>query len=434
MLELIQPRVLICDSELLDALADVSSGTVSRPIIVNGVPSRGENVTSLSALYAGPTATGPVAESACTPAAMLFTSGSTGPSKAAVLSHRYFVSQAAIACRDFQFGSDDVLYCPFPLFHADATALTVAPALLLGACAALGQRFSVSNFWPEIRSVGATVFDFMGATLSLLYRAPASGSDHDNPVRLAWGVPVPAWVEEFEERFGLTVRELYGSVEANIPVTNPIREPRVRGSCGRLVREFDLRIADEWDDPVDPGRVGEMLIRPKVAFTTMTEYFGAPDATAAAMRNGWFHSGDLGRVDAEGNVYFCGRAKEVIRRRGENISAFEVEEAVLLSGSVAECAALGVPSELSEEDVLICVAPREGTEVDEGHLIAHCRGSLGAFQVPRYVAILRALPKTPTGKIDKGAVKLALRSARVWDGETNAYHEGLGVLTVGRDR
>jgi crotonobetaine/carnitine-CoA ligase len=241
-------------------------------------------------------------------------------------------------------------------------------------------------------------------------------------------------VEEFEERFGLTVRELYGSVEANIPVTNPIREPRVRGSCGRLVREFDLRIADEWDDPVDPGRVGEMLIRPKVAFTTMTEYFGAPDATAAAMRNGWFHSGDLGRVDAEGNVYFCGRAKEVIRRRGENISAFEVEEAVLLSGSVAECAALGVPSELSEEDVLICVAPREGTEVDEGHLIAHCRGSLGAFQVPRYVAILRALPKTPTGKIDKGAVKLALRSARVWDGETNADHEGLGVLTVGRDR
>ncbi len=174
-----------------------------------------------------------------------------------MLSHRYFTSQARIAIRDFGLTEADVLYCPFPLFHADATALTTVPALLVGGTAAISKRFSASRFWDEIREAGATVFDFMGATLSILAKAEPKPNDADNPVRLAWGgVPVPESVDMFEKRFGLTVVELYGSVEANIPITQHFSQPRIPGSCGRAVEEFEIIVADEFDQEVAPGEPG----------------------------------------------------------------------------------------------------------------------------------------------------------------------------------
>ncbi|MGE0218870.1 AMP-binding protein, partial [Mycolicibacterium sp.] len=335
-------------------------------------------------------------------AALLYTSGTTGKSKARVLSHRYFTSQARIAIRDFGLRHDDVLYCPFPLFHADATALTTVPALLLGATAAIGRRFSASGFWGEVRETGATVFDFMGATLSILAKAEPRPDDADNPVRLAWGVPVPESVEAFEKRFGLTVVELYGSVEANIPITQRYDQPRVPGSCGRVIDEFDVRIADEDDEPVAPGVVGELLIRPKVPFSTFSGYFENAEATITAQRNMWFHSGDLAKIDTEGNVFFVGRKKEAIRRRGENISSFEVEESVREHPAVLDCAAFGVRSDLTEEEVMVAIvlAPDAG-EVTEESVWEFCCEHMARFQVPRYIEFVDELPKTPTGKVEK---------------------------------
>jgi crotonobetaine/carnitine-CoA ligase len=385
---LAQARLYVVDADLRDALGDVDA-----PVFVTGD-------SAFEALYAD-APVDPVDVTFADTAGLLFTSGTTGRSKACVLSHRYFLTQATILVRDFELRHDDVLYCPFPLFHADATALTTVPALLLGATAAIGRRFSASRFWDEVREHGATVFDFMGATLAILHKAPPRPDDADNPARLAWGVPVPDWVGEFERRFGLKVVELYGSVEASIPVTQDLHRPRVPGSCGRVTEGFEVRVHDERDEPVAPNTPGELVVRPARASTILDGYFGMPEATAEVFRNLWFHSGDIGRIDEDGNVFFIGRRKDAIRRRGENISAFEVEEGILLHPDVLECAAVGVPSELTEEEVKVVLVARPGSGLTPDAVRAHAEKTLARFQVPRFIEFAEALPKTPTGKIAK---------------------------------
>jgi crotonobetaine/carnitine-CoA ligase len=392
-------RVFIADADLQDRLmVALASAGIDAPVVTSGsTPDRRDQ---LGDLYRG--SVDPVAQRHSDVSALLYTSGTTGRSKACVLSHRYFTSQARIAIRDFDLRHDDVLYCPFPLFHADATALTTVPALLLGATAAISKRFSASRFWTEIRETGATVFDFMGATLSILAKAEPRPDDRDNPVRLAWGVPVPESVEDFEKRFGLTVVELYGSVEANIPITQRFDQPRVPGSCGRVIDEFEVRIADDVDEPVSPGVVGELLIRPKVPYTTYSGYYENATATAEAQRNMWFHSGDLAKMDADGNVFFVGRKKEAIRRRGENISAFEVEESVREHPAVLDCAAYGVASDLTEEEVMVAVVLKPAAlDTTEEDIWSFCYERMARFQVPRFIEFVDELPKTPTGKVEK---------------------------------
>lgn len=398
-LQLADARVYIVDSELKDLLLDALNRTgIDATVVVHG--DFAGAAIDLADLYLSD-GVPPVEVSFAETSALLYTSGTTGRSKACMLSHRYFVSQAQILIREFGITGDDVLYCPFPLFHADATALTTVPALLLGATAAISKRFSASRFWTEIRETKATVFDFMGATLSILDKADPHPDDLNNTVRLAWGVPVPESVESFERRFGLQVVELYGSVEANIPITQPRSEPRVPGSCGRVIDEFEIVVADEFDQEVSTGETGELLIRPKTPWTTFSGYHGNPEASTEALRNMWFHTGDLVRVDENGNVFFVGRKKEAIRRRGENISAFEVEEAVREHPAVLDCAAYGVRSELTEEEVKISVVQKPGSTATEAELWEFCYSTMARFQVPRYIEFVSDLPKTPTGKVEK---------------------------------
>lgn len=392
-------KVFIADADLQDRLSvALASAGIDAPVVTSGSgPDRRDQLANLYRSRIEP-----VEVCHSDVSALLYTSGTTGRSKACVLSHRYFTSQARIAIRDFGLRHDDVLYCPFPLFHADATALTTVPALLLGATAAISRRFSASRFWAEVRETGATVFDFMGATLSILAKAEPLPDDADNPVRLAWGVPVPESVADFEKRFDLTVVELYGSVEGNIPITQRFDQPRVLGSCGRVVEEFEVRIADDVDEPVPAGVVGELLIRPKVPYTTYSGYYENPAATTEAQRNMWFHSGDLATMDAEGNVFFVGRKKEAIRRRGENISAFEVEEGVREHPAVLDCAAYGVASDLTEEEVMVAVVLKPGAlDTSEEDIWAFCLERMARFQVPRFIEFVDELPKTPTGKVEK---------------------------------
>lgn len=191
---------------------------------------------------------------------LLFTSGTTGPSKACALSHSYFISTARSLTEPLGLRREDVLFCPFPLCHADATSLTLVPALLLGATAAISKRFSASRWWDEIRETRSTVADFMGATLSILHKAPPLSSDSDNPLRMMWGVPVPSWVEDFEKRFDLKVYEVYGSTETGLPVVQRIDRPRVEGSCGVPLRNVGLRIVDVAGNDVERGNTGELLV------------------------------------------------------------------------------------------------------------------------------------------------------------------------------
>jgi carnitine-CoA ligase len=418
-IRLAEPTLLVSDDDLSAHLQAALGDSLPAPLLVALASADLDGSHELGHLLGASPIHDSVASRYSDTAGMLYTSGTTGRSKACVLSHRYFVSQAAIAVRDFGLVHEDVLYCPFPLFHADATALTVVPALLTGATAAIGRRFSASRFWSEVRAVEATVFDFMGATLSILQKADPKADDTANPVRLAWGVPVPAWAPQFEERFDLKLLELYGSVEANLPITQRHDQARVLGSCGRAIPEFEVAVVDDKDTPMPPGLPGELVVRPRVPYTTFNGYFADGEATAEAFRNLWFHSGDVMRQDEDGNFYFIGRKSESIRRRGENVSAHEVEEGVLAHEAVLECAAVGVPSELTEEDVKVFVVRKPGKELSAEELWSFCAGTMARFQVPRYIEFIGSLPKTPTGKISKVPLRdLPAVGAATWQQDT----------------
>jgi crotonobetaine/carnitine-CoA ligase len=332
---------------------------------------------------------------------VLFTSGTTGPSKGCMLSHRYGVRTGEVIAEAIGLRADDCLYCPFPLYHVDAAFLTVAPAIVLGARAAIGRRFSASGFWDEVREFEATVFDFMGATLTILWKQEESAADADNPVRLAWGVPMPAWRERFEARFGLELVHAYGLTDGGMPCWEDRAAGEPQGSCGKPRHPYEVGIFGDTDDQLPPGEVGEIAIRPLEADVVMKGYWGMPEETLSTFRNLWLHTGDYGRMDEQGHLFFEGRKKDAIRRRGENISAWEIEEIVHEHPDVAEAVAVGVPSDLTEEDVKVFVVLREGATLDEEELREFCRPRMARFMVPEYVEFIEAIPKTTTGKPEK---------------------------------
>lgn len=349
------------------------------------------------------------------PAVMLFTSGSTGVPKACVLSRRYVVRAGELHVKYLGLREDDVLFTPFPLFHIDAATLTVSAAIAAGATAALSKRFSASRFWDEVRASGATVFNFMGATANILWKRKPSEQDTHHAVRMAWGVPMPACEPDWQARFNFPLVEVYGLTDAGVPAYQDIHRPRVADSCGRVIDEYELRIADEAGAPVRTGDVGEILLRGREPGLLMTEYFEMSEATERAFRSGWFHTGDSARLDADGNLFFASRAKEVIRRRGENIAATDVEAAIDAHHDVQESAAVGVPSELSEDDIKVFVVRQPGSRLTPEDVHDHCASVLPKYMVPRYVEIVDALPKTPTEKIERARLAASPLDSATWD-------------------
>ncbi|MHC9294561.1 AMP-binding protein [Mycobacterium sp. LTG2003] len=402
-LSLCGAEVVIVDEVFLDELWPTieHSPTVRCVVVRGGLQPRPDaiDVVGWADLAADPVPRHPVKNG--DPSILLFTSGSTGRSKACVLPHRYVTRQAEIFVEQLGLTDSDILFCPFPLFHADAAIFTVAPALTLGTTAALVERFSARQFWEQIRHYGATVFDFMGATLTILFKQPHDPRDADNPARLGWGVPLPAWADEFEKRFAVELVEVYGSSDVGIVLYNRPGEPRRAGSCGRPVDSFDVKILDENGQPGGPNDVGEICIRPLEPHVVMSEYLGMPDATVQAWRDLWFHTGDLAYRDEDDYFYFVGRSKDVIRRRGENISAVAIEEKINDHPAVLEAAAFGVPSELTEDEIMVVAVPRPGHSLTAHELLAYCRQRLPRPMVPRYIEIARCLPKTPTEKVEK---------------------------------
>lgn len=373
------------------------------------------NFNGLSAGAAGDVGAPQAEPEELSTATLLFTSGTTGVSKACSLSHRYLVRQGEIHAKYLRLSSSDVLYCPFPLFHMDAATLTVSAALSVRATAALGRRFSASRFWDEVRDFGATVFNFMGATLTILWKQPATPSDRDHHVRLAWGVPLPEWAPGFEDRFGFPVRQVYGLTDAGVPVYDPIEGPRKVGAAGRVIDEFVVKIDPSCNRPGDPDHVGEILVRGQEPGLVMNGYHGMPEATSATIVEGWVRTGDIGDLDEDGFLTFHGRLADSIRRRGENISAFEVEELVGAHPAVVECAALGVPSELTEEDVMVFVVVRPGTVLAPDELHRHCLQHGPAYMAPRYIQVVKELPKTPTEKVEKFKLREIAVNSTTWE-------------------
>jgi carnitine-CoA ligase len=349
-------------------------------------------------------------------ASVLYTSGTTGlPKGVMTCQNAYAVSGSEYARRYVALRGDDVLWTCLPLFHINAQAITTIPSLLSGRPMVLSSKFSASGFLPEMREHGATVFNYMGAMLIILLKQPVRDDDADNPIRLTVGSSAPKdrW-REFERRFGITLVEIYGLTESagvclgSPPTGGPI------GTCGQPLSWSEVRVAREDGSTAAPEEPGEIVIRSKQPNTMFVGYYHDEPATARAWDGGWFHSGDRGRQRADGPFEFIDRMKDSIRRRGENISSYEVERVVNDHPSVLESAAVAVPSELGEDEVMIVVVPRPGNEIDPAELSAFCLDRMAAFQVPRYVRVLGALPKTPTEKVQKFELR-AQGITSAWD-------------------
>ncbi len=416
-------RVLIVQSALWQAAAGVVADWPGRVVVVGDMPPDAPaDALEWDALVATEgAALPPRAGHFADTTLLLYTSGSAGRAKAAQLSHRFVLRHGAGAIDGLELRADDVLYCPYPMFHLDGVVLTLAPALLLRAVAAFGERYSASRYWDEVRALRATVFDFMGATLTMLWKQPPSPRDRQHGARLGWGVPLPAWAGEFEQRFGCRLVELYGATEIGVVLYTPQDEPARPGSCGKPMGPFELALVDEEGRAVPPGVVGELLVRSTEPSVLMDGYWADPQRTRQVLRDQWFHTGDLLRMDADGWYSFVSRRKDVVHRRGENIAAAEIEMLLEQHPSVLECAVLGVPGALNEEDLLACVVLRAGANLTPRVLADWCEGRMARFMIPRYLRVMPALPKTPTDKVEKFRLR-ELGVAGAWDRDAQAPH------------
>ena len=352
------------------------------------------------------------------PAVVLFTSGTTGPSKGVIRSHRSNTVLARTGIDLMGYGPGEVLFNAFPLFHANARYNSVQQAMIVDGTVVLRDRFSVSGFWDVCRAEGVTAFNYMGAVLMMLHKQPRRDDDADHPVRHAFGAPAPVEIfDDFQRRFGVQLVEVYGSTELGIATMNTVETFRL-GSCGRAAPAFEIEIHDERDERCPPGTVGEIVARSRRPSAMFDAYMSMPEDTLAAFRNQWFHTGDRASMDDDGYVYFVDRMKDCIRRRGENISSWELERSILGHADVAEAAVVGVPSELSEEEVMAVVVPREGVELDPPTIVEHCVEHLPRYAVPRYVRVVATLPKTPSERVEKYKLRATGITLDTWDGDT----------------
>ena len=337
------------------------------------------------------------------PMNIIYTSGTTGPAKGAVLPQAFPIEQARIKIEQWGLTADDVMFSALPLYHVNARFSTLGTALVVDGRAALVSRFSAGTFWDQVRRSGATEVGVVGAVSSILLRQEPGPADRDHSVRMmhgAAGIPMDRRAD-FEERFGLRLVTGFAMTETgHFATTNPDDPMRYRAS-GRSVPQYEVAVVDADDNEVPAGTVGELVVRPRRPGVMMTGYHRQPDATLAAFRNLWFHTGDLATIEADGYIRWVDRAADAIRRRGEMISSTEVERAVCELDTVVECAAVGVPSELGEWDVKLVVVAESGRTVDPAALQRHCQATLPDFCQPRYLEILDELPKTATHKVNK---------------------------------
>ncbi len=329
---------------------------------------------------------------------VVYSSGTTGASKGIMISNAHAVAKAFEVIRICGFRADDVLYSPLPLFYSMGLLRGVLSVALLGASIVLRDRFSVSAYWDDVRAHGVTVAHSVFSLPRMLASAPPTPRDRDHNLRCMFNARHDP---EFTQRFGVRLIEGYGLTEAGNAIFSRIEEPPVPGSCGRVSDEWAVRLADPDGNEVPAGEVGEILIRPLVPGRIMLGYLNKPEATAAATRDLWLHTGDLATVDGDGYYFFKGRTKDMIRRRGQNISAWEVEQIILEHPGVGDVAALAHPSEVGDDDLRVVVSPAEGAQIDLAELVRHCEKRMPDFMVPRYFETGVELPRTPSGRVEK---------------------------------
>jgi len=352
--------------------------------------------------------------------AILYTSGTTGPSKGVCCPQAQMFWWGVYSARALDIRQGDVLFTTLPLFHTNALN-AFYQALLNGCTYALEPKFSVSGFWAAARRNQATVGYLLGAMAVMLLAQPKSADDTAHFVRASLGGGVPGQFHgPFLERFGVPLLDGYGSTETNFVLAGTIPSDRP-GTMGYLVEGVDACIAGPDDQPLPDGEAGELLLRSREPLAFATGYFGMPDKTNEAWRNRWFHTGDRVVRDADGHYRFVDRMKDSIRRRGENVSSWEVEQVLLKHPAIAACAVYPLPSELGEDEVAAAIQFEPGSALDPVEIVRHCEGKVAHFAIPRFVRIVTEMPLTENGKIRKVALREAGRIAGTWDRDAAGY-------------
>jgi carnitine-CoA ligase len=348
------------------------------------------------------------------PFAIIYTSGTTGPSKGVVSSYAHMWAMNTAFRGRFRPGDRFLVH--LPMFHSGGLSNLVA-ALEQDGSVGVIERFERQQFWQHIATTGCTAAMLISAMVTLVVKEPPTPTDRENPLRALFVAPFHMDSLDFCERFG--VEELYtqfNMTEVNTPLMSELN-PTTDGTCGRPRVGVEVRLVDQNDIPVAPGHVGEMILRADLPWTLNSGYWGNAEATARAWRNGWFHTGDAFRVDDDGNYFFVDRIKDTIRRRGENISSFEVEAAIIAHPAIHEAAAVAVPSDTAEDEVMAVVELVKGVEFDRVEFMQFLTERLPHFMVPRYLHIVSELPKTPTGKIMKKDLRVSHLPSDTWDRE-----------------
>lgn len=411
------PAAVVCDADLLPLLQEISAEFAGlKALWVTGAHAPAATLGPARAQPWGDWGE-PVAAADSGPGdtvAILYTSGTSGPSKAVACPHGQFFWWGVLTGEALGLSAADRLHTTLPLTHTNALN-TFWQALLHGATYSVSARFSASAFWDDMRASGATVTYLLGAMVYILLHQPRSDQDRRHALRIALAPSTSReLVAAFHDRFGVRLIEGYGSTETNLVFSN-VTGPYTPGTMGRPVPEFDVRIVDDGNDEVADGHPGQLLVRARTPHSVASGYFRDPEATAASWRDGWFHTGDRIVRRADGSHEFLDRIKDAIRRRGENVSSWEVEQALLSHDDVESGAVIGVPSELGEEEVMAFVVPRPGCELDPVALIRHLETRLAYFAIPRYIEFLPDLPLTENGKVKKFPLRQRGIGAGTWD-------------------
>lgn len=352
------------------------------------------------------------------PTAIFYTSGTTGPSKGVLYGHSQAYATALPMANEL--APSDVFYMFNPLYHVGMPHCFGA-ILLPGATMAIRERFSIDAFWSDVRRFGATVTLMLGVVADFVYRRPPSPEDRRHGLRKVLMVPLLKEIGEFRHRFGVEVMSWFNMTEVATPLHTPGFTLLDSRSCGRPRAGIEARVVDEFDEPVPPGSVGELVLRPSDPWEFNLGYWKNAEATIQAWRNLWFHTGDLFYADALGNYHFVDRLKDAIRRRGENISSYEVEAEINAHPAVLESAVVAVASEHGEDEVKAVVVLKDGQTLGASELLDFLRPRMAYFMLPRFLEFRsEELLKTPTGKVRKVLLR-GERTAPCWDREAAGY-------------
>jgi crotonobetaine/carnitine-CoA ligase len=350
---------------------------------------------------------------------IIYTSGTTGRSKGVLSS--YMHSYSAMSPETWtctRAGDRHLLH--MPIFHIGGS-FVASSCLCSGSSIAVVSAFKTDTFWQAVREMEVTVVFLLGAMATFLLKSPPKPDDRDHPLRMVFIVPLGQSGPAFQERFGVDVYTLFNMTEISTPLLSDVN-PVKPNTCGRPRPGVEVRLVDGNDCEVPSGAVGQLVIRTAAPWAMNHGYDNNPQATIDAWRNGWFHTGDAFIRDEDGDFFFVDRLKDTIRRRGENISSYEIEIELLAHADVREAAAVPVPSEFTEDEVLIVVAPVEGRSIEPARIIDFLRARVPNYMVPRYIRVVDELPKTPTAKVQKHVLREQGVTADTWDREVAEFY------------